>query len=229
MRRLLARAAAAGVAMLAAVALSAAMVPRTKLADRAPRLDLDRMVPREFAGWRVDRTLTPVGPAPGVVAALDKVYDQTLARTYIDAAGNRVMLSIAYGSDQRARTTQVHQPESCYTMQGFVVVGGAAGRLDTGHGVLPVKRLMAVQGPRSEPITYWLTVGDRATLPGMDRKLAQLRYGLTGEIADGMLVRMSTISRDAARAYFVHDAFIRDLLAAVAEPYRRRLAGAARA
>ena len=86
---MLVRAIVAATAMLTAAALAAAITPRAKLADQAPRIELARVVPTEFGSWRVDQTLEPLGPVPAVAAALEKAYDQTLARTYADAAGNR--------------------------------------------------------------------------------------------------------------------------------------------
>jgi EpsI family protein len=213
-------------AMLAAAAMAVALWPHERITDLAAKVDLEHVVPLAFGAWKLDPTLQPIQANPGVQTTLDKTYDQTLARTYVNGAGERVMLSIAYGMDQRGSATQVHQPESCYTGQGFQIVRSASDRLETGYGLLPVKRLFAVQGQRNEPITYWLTVGDRATLPGLDRKLAQLRYGLTGRIADGMLVRLSTIGNDAAHAYSVQDGFARDLLAAIREQDRLRFTGA---
>mgnify|MGYP006871988586 CR=1 FL=1 len=45
---------------------------------------------------------TPVVlPAPDVQAALDRIYNQTVARTYVSAKGGSVMLSLAYGRVER--------------------------------------------------------------------------------------------------------------------------------
>jgi EpsI family protein len=82
-----------------------------------------------------------------------------------------------------------------------------------------------VQGPRNEPITYWITVGEDQTLPGIGRKLSQLKYGLVGEVPDGMLVRVSSISRDQITAYQLQDKFVEQLLGAVNADTRVRLAG----
>jgi len=84
--------------------------------------------------------------------------------------------------------------------------------LATRFGNLSVRRVVAIKGQRHEPITYWLTVGDKATLPGWRRKLVQIGYGLTGRIPDGMLVRISSISTDTDAAYKAQDQFIKTLL-----------------
>lgn len=100
-----------------------------------------------------------------------------------------------------------------------------ADELLTQYGKLPIKRLMAIKGNRNEPITYWVTVGDKAVLPGFDQKLQQLRYGLTGSVPDGILVRVSSIDSDRENAYQLQATFIRDLLSTVDDKGRIRLIG----
>jgi EpsI family protein len=212
-------------AMASAAGLAVAARPTKRVAESQPRLDLERMIPRSFAGWRVDPSILPILPAPDVQARLDRLYDQTLARTYVNASGERVMLSIAYGADQAGETTQLHRPEFCYRSQGFDVSGGTDEALASGHGEIRVRRLVAQTASRVEPITYWITVGDEATLPGVGRKLAQIRYGLTGRVPDGLLFRVSSLSRSSRDAYRLQDAFITDLLDAVDAQQRIRLVG----
>lgn len=163
--------------------------------------------------------------SPDVQAQLDKIYGQTLSRTYVNDQGERVMLSIAYGANQVSEDLQVHRPEYCYAAQGFQVSKGAEETLAYGPGQLPVKRLQASQGPRIEPITYWITIGDRATLPGFGRKLTQLSYGLTGKIPDGMLIRVSSITPDSQKGYQLQDQFVKDMLDSVSPAQRVRLTG----
>jgi EpsI family protein len=135
------------------------------------------------------------------------------------------MLSIAYGGDQ-SKALQLHLPEVCYVAQGFQLVSDGAGSLATPYGALPVKRLVARQQQRNEPITYWITIGDKATRSGIEQKLRRLAYGLSGEIPDGMLVRVSSIGTDAAGAYALQDRFVAELLAALDARDRARLIGA---
>ncbi|MER2512196.1 MAG: exosortase C-terminal domain/associated protein EpsI, partial [Nitrosomonas ureae] len=99
------------------------------------------------------------------------------------------------------------------------------GELLTHYGKLPIKRLLAIKGNRNEPITYWVTVGNKAVLPGFDQKLQQLRYGLTGSIPDGILVRISSIDNNNDVAYQLQAIFIQDLLLAVNINERARLIG----
>lgn len=216
---------AIGILMLAAAGVAVAMKPTERLADKGAKVDLETMIPKQFGDWNLDPSIVPILPDPGVQAIVDKIYNQTLARTYVNGKNERVMLSIAYGGDQSGDATQVHRPEFCYSAQGFQVASSVASELLTQYGVIPVRRLFASQGQRREPITYWITVGDKATLPGLGRKLLQLRYGLTGKVPDGMLVRVSSIGARTEEQYKIQEAFVKNMLDAVKPADRVRLTG----
>lgn len=218
-----------GVALLVAMVLAAGLAfaarPTERLVDTRPKVDLENMMPRQFGEWKVDPSIIPVQVSPDVQAKLDKIYNQTLARTYVNTTGDRVMLSIAFGGDQSGDGTQVHRPEFCYSAQGFGITRNVRAQLVTRYGVLPVRRLEAVQGGRVEPITYWVLVGERLTLPGLGRKLTQITYGLSGTIPDGMLVRVSSIDTNRDRAYALQEQFIVALLDSIEDDARLRLIG----
>ena len=95
-------------AMLLAVGLAQVLKPERLMADRLPAIDLKEQVPAEFSGWRIDPDTAPVLHDPSLQQRLDSLYDQTLARTYVNAQGERVMLTIAYGRDQSSEATAVH-------------------------------------------------------------------------------------------------------------------------
>lgn len=197
--------------MLCAAYLALALTPTERLADVKPKVVLERQVPMALGDWRVDPTIVPVLPSPDVQAKLDQLYSQVLARTYVNSTGDRVMLSIAYGSDQASEATQVHRPEFCYTAQGFKVSTLGETIISVGTHLVPVRRIVGTLHSRVEPITYWVTLDEVATLPGVRRKLMQIRAGLNGRIPDGMLVRASSINPDPAQAYAVQDAFLKEL------------------
>ena len=214
-----------GVAMAATSALTGALTPTVRLAQLQAQFSLDQMIPAAFADWAVDASIVPLKADPERQSVLEKIYDQTLSRTYVNQAGERVMLSIAYGGDQ-SRALQVHLPEVCYVAQGFDMLKVGEGALATRYGQVPVKRLVARQNRRNEPITYWITVGDKAVKSSFEQKLQRLAYGLSGQIPDGMLVRVSTIQADERAAYQVHDRFVGQMLDALARKDRVRLLGA---
>ena len=214
-------------AMLVAAVLGEWLRPTLRLSEVKPRIALEQQVPEAFGEWRLDRSIRPVLPDPSLQAMLDVLYSQTLARTYINPRGQRVMLSIAYGSDQSNEATAVHRPEFCYSAQGFRVQGAGQASLSIGATQVPVARLVAQLGQRIEPISYWVTLDEAATLPGIGRKLAQIRYGLRGQIPDGMLVRVSSLSSVADEAFAVQQRFLEQMYAAVPAAVRTRYFGSA--
>lgn len=213
-----------------------ALRPRHSLAEGLPSIDLAVQVPTEIGEWRLDSSIVPVLPDPTLQAKLAATYDQTLARTYVNPIGERVMLTIAYGRDQSSEATAVHRPEFCYGAQGFRVLATGVERLTLGEAeddasAVTVQRLVATLGRRVEPITYWVTLGDEATLPGVGRKLKQLRHGVAGNVADGMLVRVSSLNPltpepvATGSPYALQDRFLRDLMHAVPPTLRARYFG----
>ena len=214
-------------AMLAAAGLAVAMKPTTRIAEQRPKVDLETMIPEQFGDWRMDRSVPVAIVNPQQQVVLSKIYSQTLSRTYVSTKGERMMLSMAYGADQ-SDAMQVHKPEVCYPAQGFQIVNQPAADSLTWHGPVSVKRLVAARGSRVEPITYWLTIGDTVATDGLQWKLAQLKYGLTGKIPDGLLFRVSSINPHEQAAFNAQDQFIGALLEALDAERRNRLIGGRR-
>ena len=213
-----------GILMVSSGVLTMALTPTQRIADQQEKINLEIMIPAKFGDWQIDKSIVPLQIDTETQAKLDKIYNQTLARTYVNSQNERIMLSVAYGGDQ-SDNLAVHKPEVCYYVQGFEIMKIISDELATQYGKLPIKRLLAVKGNRNEPITYWVTVGDKAVFPGFDQKLQQLRYGLTGNVPDGMLVRISSIDNDNNKAYQLQTIFIQDLLLAVNAKERIRLIG----
>lgn len=185
-------------------------VPAIEEADvRLP--GLDSMIPLEFGDWRM--LPAPVGAIvnPVVDEVLARTYTELVTRVYIDGQGRRIMLSIAYGSNQ-SRDLQVHRPEVCYSAQGFLVSDLRKDHLNTSHGALPVMRLNARMGSRAEPITYWLRMGDSVVRGNIEQGIARVSAGLRGRPIDGIVFRVSSIGTAPDVEYRTHDAFIAALL-----------------
>jgi EpsI family protein len=213
-----------GLAMAGTSALTGALTPKPRVLQPHEQFSLEQMIPQRFGDWRIDPSIVPLAPDPEQQSMLEKIYDQTLSRTYINSQGQRVMLSIAYGGDQ-SKALQLHLPEVCYVAQGFQMQKDAEDSLTTRFGELPVKRLVARLHERNEPITYWITIGEHASRAGIQQKLHRLAYGLSGEIPDGMLVRVSTIQSNETQAYGVQDRFVAEMLGVMAPRDRSRLLG----
>lgn len=219
------RSVAAFLAMGAAAALAHVATPRTKLADLGPPIDLEAIFPSVFGAWRVDTNLPVILPAPDVQAKLDAIYNQVLSRTYVDNQGRRVMLSVAYGGDQ-SDGMNIHLPEVCYPAQGFQLVSRLRQTLSMAGRQIPVVRLVTRLGGRVEPVTYWITVGNVVVPSKTEQKLVKIRYGLRGEIPDGMLVRVSSIDADARKAFNLHGEFVAAMAEAMSPENLVRVAGA---
>ena len=219
------RAIVAALIMALAAALAWFLTPTHRLADENP-IHLETMIPMAFGDWVVDRNAHGGVVNPQQTDLINRLYSQTLSRTYINSkTGVRVMLSIAYGEDQRDGM-QMHYPEVCYPAQGFEVRTKRVGELVSASGSIPVRRLeTALNNSRFEPVTYWTMLGAQPQLGGIKKKLAEMRYGLRGEIPDGFLFRVSSIDNDPSRAFFRQEQFVATLVLAVEPEHRPRLFG----
>ena len=213
-----------GIAMLVAAGLALELTPRERIADHGPKIDLETMIPKQFGVWKIDESVVPLMADPKQTAVLNKIYNQTLSRTYSNTKGERIMLSIAYGGDQ-SDSMAVHKPEVCYPSQGFQIIKQANTILETGFHSIPARHLVALQNNRVEPITYWMTIGDKVPGSGTNWKLEQLKYGLTGKVPDGLLFRVSSISTNQGHAFIEQARFIRELLKNSNLQARNRLIG----
>ncbi len=209
--------------MCGASAAGIAIRPSTKVSN-IKSVSLESMVPKSFGEWRElpDQGAQVVNPQTKEL--LDKLYSQILTRTYVNKQGYRIMLSMAYGDDQRGGL-QAHRPEICYPAQGFKLGKVEDGALPTSYGSIDVRRLTTVLGQREEPVTYWLTVGDRVIQNRFQKRMEEIRLGLTGQIPDGLLFRVSSIDKDVARAFAMQQKFTADMMASVPTETRRQLSG----
>ena len=225
--RLTRRAAIAAILMAASAVGGQAMVPTKHLALLRGPFKLADLVPSTFANWRLDDRSTGGIINPQTEELLNKLYSQILDRVYVDSAGHRIMLSIAYGADQADDDVQLHYPEVCYPAQGFQVMGNSVEQVVLAEGTVRVRRLKTQQLAigRYEPVTYWTIVGDQQSLSGWDRKLSEIRHGLHGEIVDGLLFRVSSLDRDFQQGFEVQNGFIRDLVHALTPAARKQLVG----
>jgi EpsI family protein len=221
------RTAVALAALMCSVSVVATFVhPEATAERRAPAIQLSTAVPQQFGDWRLDPSQATLVVNPQTQQLLDKLYGEVLTRTYVNPRGYRIMLSLAYGSDQRG-ALQAHRPELCYVAQGFSLLRNDTSDIDTSYGQILGRRMSTQLGSRFEPVTYWFTLGDQTVRSRFERRMAEVRVGLTGQIPDGLLFRVSSIDIDSTRAYSEHDRFVNDLLAAVAPTDRVRLSGLA--
>lgn len=215
------------VLMLATAGLAIALRPTQKVADQGPTVDLEQLIPLNFGEWHEEKQSSSLIVDPQQKEVIDRIYKQTLSRVYANSTGVRVMLSLAYGDDQRD-SVQLHFPEVCYPAQGFQVLSTEKDVLDSGFGSIRIKNLMTSSGGRFEAVTYWMLVGERVVQGGVDTKLAQMAYGLKGQIPSGLLFRVSSLNSDPLAGYKHNKNFARELIAALTPDNRFKLIGAPR-
>ncbi len=214
--------AAAGMTVTAAA--SALLKPEVNLPAQQSDFDLQLVVPKTFGTWSYEPSIGAVIVDPQASALLDKIYSQILSRVYRNEEGYRMMLSIAYGSDQRG-ALQAHKPEVCYPAQGFTFIAEADAAIETPDGVIPTRQLKMALGARREPITYWFTMGDQAVKSPFDLRMVKLKSTLTGRIPDGLLFRVSSIDPEYQNAFIKQSNFVLGLLSAIAPAKRTKLSG----
>jgi EpsI family protein len=220
----------ASIALLGAAVLAQVLAPRELMARTSASLNLETVIPKQFAGWTLVPNIAPVTPADpeGYVADANstRIYSQEVGRTYTDANGDIVMLMVAYGPVQNFRL-KAHRPEMCYTAAGFRVSSKTAAEVSYRPDATPLKvaHVIAEREQRFEPISYWMRVGNDITTGVIDRQLIRLKYGLRGIIPDGALMRVSTVGMPEQASYALQNQFIRELLAAIAPENRKFFTG----
>lgn len=207
-----------GILMFLSLVLTHFLAPRNLLVPTQP--DLEKITPSNFGDWReVKSNLIQVGLTTNTdekTKDMDNPYDQVLMRTYVNSKGQRVMLALAWGQKQQ-QEVKIHRPELCYSAQGFVV--DSIKRHDfnlTSLGNKPVvgKQMLARHGQIIEAVNYWIRIGDYYSESAFFTRLNILKAGLSGEVYDGILVRVSSYAdpNNTTAAFDLNENFLKELL-----------------
>lgn len=213
--------------MVAASVLAVAFHPTHRIADDGSHINLEAMIPKQFGEWQEQAQQTALIINPQQKEMIARIYSQTLSRTYVNDKGDRIMLSIAYGADQ-SDAKQLHYPEICYPAQGFQIKSTSYSTLKTPYGGIPVKQLVTVMGQRSEPLTYWTTIGNKVALGAKQAKIEQVRYRFKGLVPDGMIFRVSSITDDVSAAFQIEEDFVSALVEVLPLDILPRITGLSR-
>lgn len=211
--------------MVGSVALAEMIKPQKYWADVIGEPHYSTLIPQQFGEWQAMPNGGKTMVNPVQEESLMRLYSETFARSYVNTRTKRIiMLSIAYGRDQ-ANDTQLHTPEACYPSQGFRVENRTEHTVASKFGPLESVQLMTTMGARrTEPLTFFVRVGDEVARGSRDRNLARIRMAIKGYRVDGMLFRVSEVTKRAG-AYELQDQFINDLLSALSPEGRRRIIG----
>jgi EpsI family protein len=210
----------------ATAAICALVLAHRAAPDPTPGAEkLDTLVPTRFGEWQLAPNASAAIVNPQVQAKLDKYYDETVSRIYVNRTnGRQIMLSLAYGSNQ-SHATQLHKPEACYPSQGFEIDSLRRAEFHVAGREIPATTLHATMGARSEYISYWMVEGDSVVRGALEQNFKRALLALRGEVAGGLLFRVSEISTDELSSFALQREFSDALVNAVERPKQTRLVG----
>lgn len=202
-------------AMLGSFVLAEAIRPHRHWTDVLENPRYADIIPEQFGEWESIKQPASSVVNPVQEQRLLELYTETVARGYVHKpTGRIIMLSVAYGKDQ-STDTQIHTPDACYPSQGFKVTNRTEVDIHTPTGDIPAVRLMTHLGnTRTEPLTYFIRVGDQLARGSKERNLARIKMALRGYLIDGLLVRVSEITTKSD-SYELQEKFLRDMAMAI--------------
>jgi EpsI family protein len=200
------------------------LTPTHLMSSRFEPLNLGTAVPDHFAEWAQDPSEKALVIDPLTSEAVKAVYSQTISRTYVNSQGARIMLSVAYGEDQRQN--KVHVPQGCYAGQGFAIKNLPDGAISLKRGTLPIHRFEAVLGYlRQESVTYWIVYGGKVATNSLGGRATLFELELSGQIPDGAVIRVSSIGNNIGEQYKEQERFLVDFYPALTIDTQRHLFG----
>ncbi len=212
---------ALGLAFASVAGVAAARQP-SKNVDYLGKVKLEDVLPEKVGRWTfVSNSGLVVPPEDQLARAL---YSQLLTRTYMDEAGNGIMLLVAQSGSQSG-ILQIHRPEFCYTAGGYTLTPSVPHSVQLPGRELPALSISATREARTEQIVYWTRIGNHLPTSWTQQRLAVAMDNLKGFIPDAVMVRVSTYGNDKRLAYADVDEFIRALMAKVTPQVRRVLIG----
>jgi EpsI family protein len=200
-----------GLPLIAGAAGAYALTPRNRL-NLLGEKKLEDLVPLEIGRWTVTPSNAMILPEATEGSLADQLYSQQVSRLYVSDQDIPVMLVIAYG-DTQSDTLQLHRPEVCYTAVGFEIRNSAAVSVPLVDPVaLPARQLVAWSDDRQEPILYWTRIGDFLPRSGGEQRRMKLRTEMMGYVADGVLVRLSTVGEPTPAVFAALQRFTQAML-----------------
>ncbi len=188
------RAVLIGSATAAAATLAFAAKPR-RAEHRLMKENLADLIPRMIGAWTVT-TLAGMVVATEDQAVAAEGYDQLLTRVYRADGLPTIMLLLAYGSTQGG-SLQLHRPETCYPGQGFQLSGFTDSELYLGSGQhVDARRFTARRDDRIERLTYWTRIANSFPRNTAQEYRSIIASVFQGQVADGLLVRISSLGTD---------------------------------
>jgi EpsI family protein len=120
---------------------------------------------------------------------------------------------------------QVHRPEICYPVGGFVLSPTRSSSVRLAGRQVPANMFSAVGPDRTEQVLYWTRVGTTFPRSWAEQRYAVARANVGGRIPDGAMLRISLIGGDLDPAQPLLEGFARDFVAASPQPLNHVLLG----
>lgn len=182
----------------------------------------EEWVPGRFGEWRVQSESGVVLPPPDTTR--DRLYDNLVTRVYVANGWDPVMLLLAYNNAQDG-VLQVHRPETCYPVGGFLLSDTVKVDLPVGQRKIP-SNLFTASGPdRIEQVMYFTRLGDDFPRSWVEQRISVVEANLRAQIPDGMMMRISMIGSDRERAMETLSSFAEAFILSVPAKLRRLLIG----
>lgn len=203
--------------LFCSVAGVAAWRKPTEHRDYLGKGKLENIVPKTIGRWNFVAASGLVVPPKDQL--LQAVYSQLLTRVYSDGQNPPIMLLMAQSGSQTG-VLQIHRPETCYTAGGFSISDVRPQPVSLGSTSVPANAMDATADGVTEHIVYWTRIGNRMPASWKQQRIAVAAQNLEGIIPDAILVRVSTVTNDAAAARANLEEFIREMIGSV--PANRR-------
>lgn len=203
-------------AMLGAALVAIALRPG-RLPEPAPTVQLEATLPHRINGWQGYEV------ANGTVLSGGRA-GQRLTRQYFNQDGEGVLLSVTL-VNEAGDALEARRPEDEIERMGSQLVQVTRDRLRLPGRSVPVTRVMAARGSRYEPMTYWITIGDRVVRGRLEWLGAQVLQGLSGRPVQVIEVRVSSVATEMPQGFAGHDHFINMLVAELPAAGVNRLLG----
>lgn len=217
--------------VLLATSVIAYLLTPTEILNPPLSQPLAELTPRAFGDWKeLPTNNVQVDLVPRKDGQPNKFgpYDDSLLRTYQNSKGQVVMLALAYGRTQR-QEVKIHRPELCYVAQGFLakqLKETNFGNFNNLSSTSVIGKNMIAEGPdRTEAVSYWIRIGDEYSKNAWQTRLHILKLGLSGNVPDGILVRVSTFLNNEDNikdAWVLNSVFMHELVI-YASPELKRL------
>ena len=155
------------------------------------------ILPATVGPWRSRPSVELVLPPADALS--EKLYENLETRIYEGKDLPQIMFVIAYSSIQ-SDNVHVHRPEVCYPAAGLKIMSNEGLKLTVGNKKIAARFLAADRDGPVEYILYWVRVGKEFPAKWLDQRVEMMIANVAGHLPDGVLVRFSTISNDAAEA-----------------------------